>query len=125
MKRPMIVVTPVMNAVAFINETIRSVVGQSGDFLLRYHIQDGGSSDGTVELLRKWESRLNRGNSSGGAEIKFSWISEPDRGMYQGINRGFSFVESEFANGDWNVAALTWINADDILLANSLKTAFN
>src|SRR5882757_890676 len=125
MNKTIVVITPVMNAVAFIDETIRSVISQTGDFSIRYHIQDGGSSDGTVELLRRWERKLQGGNSLGGANVKFSWESERDRGMYQAINKGFAFVEPEFASTKTAVVALTWINSDDILLTNSLKTVFD
>jgi glycosyltransferase involved in cell wall biosynthesis len=123
MNKTIVVITPVMNAVAFIDETIRSVISQTGSFSIRYHVQDGGSSDGTVQLLKRWEEKLRNGNSLGGANVKFSWVSERDRGMYQAINKGFAFVEPEFATTE--VVALTWINSDDILLTNSLKTVFD
>jgi hypothetical protein len=122
MKKIVVVITPVMNAVAFIDETIRSVVSQRGDFLIRYHVQDGGSSDGTLEILKHWDHQLRSRNSLDGADITFSWASEPDRGMYQAINKGFDFVKQEFAETDNEIVALGWINADDILIANSLRT---
>ena len=125
MSKTIVVITPVMNAVAFIDETIRSVVSQTGDFSIRYHIQDGGSSDGTVELLKQWEEELRDGNSLGGANVKFSWVSERDRGMYEAINKGFAFVAPEFAPANAAVVAQTLINSDDILLTNSLKTVFD
>ena len=120
--KTIVVVTPVMNAVSFIDETIRSVISQTGNFSIRYHIQDGGSSDGTVELLKRWEWKLRGGNPLGGANVRFTWVSERDRGMYNAINKGFKHVEPEFAQAGTEVVALTWINSDDILLNNSLKT---
>lgn len=118
-----VVVTPSFNAGAFLNETIFSVVSQRGDFRLRYHVQDGGSSDDTVEILRQWEERLNHGNSLGGTDVEFSWQSSPDAGMYDALNRGFSLVLSQVKAGSGINPILTWINADDILLSNALRTA--
>lgn len=117
-----VVITPSFNSGEFINETIFSVVSQRGEFRLRYHVQDGGSSDDTVEILRQWEERLNHGNPFGGADVEFSWQSLPDGGMYDALNRGFSHVLSQINAGSVINPILTWINADDILLPNALRT---
>jgi len=55
------VVTPAFNAVQTINRTINSVISQSGDFTIHYHVQDGGSTDGTVALLQQWQLVLTQG----------------------------------------------------------------
>lgn len=117
-----IVITPSFNAEKFLDETIFSVISQRGDFKLRYHVQDGGSSDNTVKILRQWEERLAHGNPLGGAEVEFSWQSISDTGMYDAINRGFSYVLSQIEIGSQNDPVLTWINADDILLSNAIQT---
>ncbi|WP_371357657.1 tetratricopeptide repeat protein, partial [Hydrocoleum sp. CS-953] len=83
------VVTPCLNAVATIDETIKSVISQSGDFWIQYHVQDGGSTDGTVERLQYWEGVLSAGSSDlqcGG--VDFSWVREPDEGMYDAVMKG-------------------------------------
>ena len=55
------IVTPVFNGARFLDETILSVVSQAGPFTLGYHVQDGGSTDGTVEKLAAWKERLADG----------------------------------------------------------------
>ncbi len=57
------IVTPSRNAVATIDQTILSVVSQAGNFAIRYHIQDGGSTDGTLERIAEWRGLL-RGRSN-------------------------------------------------------------
>jgi glycosyltransferase involved in cell wall biosynthesis len=91
-------VTPVRNAVGHIEQTIRSVLDQSYPSL-QYVIVDGGSTDGTIEIIRKYESRL------------FWWVSEPDHGMYDAINKGFAQTSGEF---------MGWISATDMLHHGSL-----
>jgi len=71
------VITVVYNGFAQIEETIRSVIKHSHKEA-EYIVIDGGSSDGTVEIIRKYE-----------AHIRF-WISEPDRGIYDAINKGIN-----------------------------------
>lgn len=93
-----------------IDQTIVSVLSQAGPFELHYHIQDGGSTDDTVERLRQWSDRINSGQHTSFCEaIHFSYESDPDAGMYDAIRRGFESFD--LANEDW----LTWINSDDIL----------
>src|SRR5450759_4004815 len=119
MDRPIVVVvTPAFNANEFLNETIFSVINQRGNFRLRYHVQDGGSPDNTVNILSQWEERLKNEDH----RIEFSWRSAPDTGMYDALNRGFSHVLSQFESGKITDPILTWINADDILLPNSIQT---
>jgi Glycosyl transferase family 2 len=100
------IVTPVFNGEKFLDQTILSVVGQAGPFSIRYHVQDGGSKDGTLDVLAAWQSRLAGDFPVGCKGIKFSFASAPDRGLYDAINRGF-----EACGGASD--AMAWINADD------------
>lgn len=114
------VVTPVLNNVDTIDETIQSVISQSGPFKIRYHIQDGGSSDGTLEKLEEWQWRLKKGFIPIYCqEIKFTFSSEPDNGIYDAIVKGFSKLDIS----KWT-DIMTWINADDILMPGAFALAY-
>jgi glycosyltransferase involved in cell wall biosynthesis len=99
------IVTPCRNAAAFIDETIFSVISQAGPFSIRYHVQDGGSTDGTTEKLECWRRLLGSQFPRSCEGIEFSYASAADEGMYHAIDRGFRACGS----GD----VLAWINADD------------
>jgi glycosyltransferase involved in cell wall biosynthesis len=91
-------VTPVYNGVRFIEETIRSIVYQ-GYPNLEYIVVDGGSSDGTVDIIRKYEKHISW------------WVSRRDKGVYDALNNGFSH-----STGD----IMGWLNASDLLHTNGL-----
>jgi glycosyltransferase involved in cell wall biosynthesis len=91
------IVTPTLNQAQFLRATIDSVLSQNYPNL-RYHVQDGGSTDGTKELLTTYGARL-------------SWSSEPDSGQANAINRAF-------AGADCDV--LAYLNSDDVLLPGTL-----
>ena len=80
------IVTPCFNASQTIDRTIASVLMQAGDFELCYHVQDGGSTDGTIDLLKVWEQRIVSGLFPCLCKgIRFSYASAPDAGMYDAI----------------------------------------
>lgn len=99
------IVTPVFNGRAFLDETILSIVTQAGPFKIRYHVQDGGSSDGTLELLKRWSDRLCGDFPIVCAGVEFSYTSTPDAGLYDAVNKGFDRAgPSDF---------MSWLNSDD------------
>lgn len=97
------IVTVSYNAVDEIESTIQSVVNQLYDNI-EYIIIDGGSNDGTVDIIKKYEDHIAY------------WISESDGGIYYGMNKGI-----KKSNGDW----LCFMNAGDRFANNNvLKSIF-
>ncbi len=92
------IVTPSYNQGEFLEQTILSVIDQNYPNL-EYIIIDGGSSDNSVEIIKKYEKHLAY------------WVSEPDKGQSDAINKGLSKCTGEFFN---------WLNSDDLLFENSL-----
>jgi glycosyltransferase involved in cell wall biosynthesis len=112
-----VLVTPSYNLSKFIEQTIYSVMGQVGDISIRYHIQDGGSSDGTADILAKWKRLASSPDFPKFCrEILFTYSIEPDSGMYDAINRGF-----KRARDSEDPCIMSWINADDLLLPGALS----
>ena len=117
-QRHVFIVTPSMNAGECIDRAISSVVSQQGDFFLHYHIQDGNSSDGTIQRLKKWKNLLeSREYPIFCNQVSFSWASEPDQGMYDAICKAFSLFEIP------KQSVMTWINTDDYLYQGAVANA--
>lgn len=109
------IVTPSYNSEEFIEETLHCVLSQKGEFFLEYIVVDGSSTDGTVGIIKKYDEMLREGKWPIRCRgIDFKWVSEPDKGMYAAINKGFSM-----GTGD----IYAWINSDDTYLPNVLNLA--
>lgn len=95
------IVTPNYNNGRFLAQTIESVLAnlQPGD---EYYVVDGGSSDESLQIIKRYESRLT------------GWLSGPDRGYADAISKGF-----KLGRGD----LLAWINSSDLLLPGALSVA--
>ncbi len=99
-KKPKIsIVTPSLNQAKYLNKTINTILEQNYRNL-EYIIIDGGSTDGSVNTIRNYNSRLSY------------WCSEPDEGQSAAIMKGFSNCNGEL---------FAWVNSDDILLPNCLN----
>lgn len=95
MVHPLIsIITVVYNCVNTLEETIISVINQDFDNF-EYIIIDGGSTDGTIEVIKKYEERINL------------WVSEPDKGIYDAMNKGVKLANGEF---------IQFLNASDVFV---------
>ncbi|GIJ94263.1 glycosyltransferase family 2 protein [Capnocytophaga stomatis] len=101
--RPLIsVITVSFNAVKTIEQTILSVINQTYPNV-EYIIIDGGSTDGTIDIIKKYQDKIAY------------WVSEPDKGIYNAMNKGI-----EKTNGDW----INFMNAGDEFYNNDVLNKF-
>jgi glycosyltransferase involved in cell wall biosynthesis len=100
-RQPLVsVITPSLNAAKFLEETIRSVLAQDYPHI-EYLVMDGGSTDDTLALLERYRGRLE-------------YVSEPDGGAADAINRGFRKAQGEI---------VAWLGADDLYLPGAISAA--
>src|SRR4051812_45646954 len=97
--RPLLsIVTPCLNSASTLREAIASVRAQGLGDALEHVVVDGGSTDGTIEILRDAPD--------------VSWASEPDRGLSDAMNKGVNRARGTF---------IGWLNADDYYLPGALE----
>ena len=95
------IITPSFNQARFLEETMRSVLEQDYPNI-EYIVIDGGSTDGSLQIIHKYTDRLTY------------WQSRPDKGQTDAINQGFGRATGEI---------LAWLNSDDILYPGAVKAA--
>ena len=111
----MAIVTPSYNQGKFIEESIQSVINQEGDFSIDYVIVDGGSTDNSLEIIKKYDSLIKRGKWPLQCRgLRYRWLSGPDSGQSAAINKGLSLAEGDIA---------AWLNSDDYYLPGAFAKA--
>jgi glycosyltransferase involved in cell wall biosynthesis len=97
------VITATYNSVHTLESTIQSVIAQHYPNL-EYIIVDGGSTDGTIDIIRKYEQYITK------------WVSEKDEGLYDAMNKGIAL-----STGEW----IAFLNSDDVYVNSPLQTVAN
>lgn len=124
------IITPSFNQGCYLDDTISSVLNQRGDFFIDYIIVDGGSTDDSVSVIKKYERLLqdncgtvqrdglrfyvkkNRSfNLCNCLGISFRWMSEKDNGQSHAINKGISLMAGNY---------FAWLNSDDYYIGRDV-----
>ncbi len=93
------IITPSLNQCAYLQDALESVRLQRGGGSVEHIVVDGGSTDGTVDLLRSSSA---------------TWVSEPDEGQSDALNKGFALARGQ---------VIGWLNADEFYLPGALQAA--
>ena len=97
------IITVCYNAISTIEDTIKSVLSQTYENL-EYIIIDGGSIDGTIDIIKKYEKQISY------------WQSEPDKGVYDAMNKGI-----KLSTGEW----INFMNAGDSFYNTEVLQSLN
>lgn len=101
-KNPLVsVITPSYNQAPYLEACLRSVLEQEYE-PIQYIVVDGGSTDGSVKILERYTGKIDH------------WVSEPDSGQTEAINKGFNLAEGQI---------LAWLNSDDVLYPHAVAEA--
>ena len=105
------IVTPSYNQAQYIPKTIESVLSQTGDFEIEYFVMDGGSTDGSVEIIKHYADQVAAGTwPKQCANITLTWVSQKDKGQSDAINQGLHRASGDFCS---------YINSDDLYPPNT------
>ena len=100
------IITVTYNASKWLERTIQSIISQSYPNI-EYIIVDGNSTDGTVEIITNYELRITNYESS---NVCLKWISEPDKGLYDAMNKGLNLASGDYV---WFINAGDALNSSD------------
>lgn len=102
------IITVCRNSQNTIRNTFESILNQESlnDILLEYIVVDGNSSDNTIDIIKEYEGKFSKKG------ITFLWISEPDQGIYDAMNKGIKKARGSY---------IGILNSDDTYSANTLK----
>jgi glycosyltransferase involved in cell wall biosynthesis len=107
------IVTPSLNKVRFLGEAIQSVISQEGSFRIEYFIMDGGSTDGSIDLIRSHADLVSGSRyECRCAGVSLHWLSQPDRGQTAAINHGMRRASGSY---------VAFLNADDTYLPGAFS----
>lgn len=110
MKTHFCLVIPSYNQAQFIEETITSILTQSGDFKVSVIVRDGQSTDQTVSVVKRFTHQIE-------------WVSEPDQGQTDAINQGLAFFQQKLGTKSASEQIIfAYLNSDDYYLPGALQT---
>ncbi len=98
-------VTPTFNSAKTLSRTLDSILAQTADAEFEYVVIDGGSKDGTLDILKEYEPKF------GG---RMRWISEPDHGIYDAVAKGFRMTSAPL---------MAWLGSDDLYFPHAFAQA--
>jgi glycosyltransferase involved in cell wall biosynthesis len=109
------IVTPSFNQGKFIEQTITSILGQAGTFNLEYIVADGGSTDNSVDIIKKYAQLVKNGKLPVKCKgVTMEWWSHKDNGQSDAINQGWEKVTGDY---------VAYLNSDDMYLPGALEEA--
>lgn len=111
-----VIVIPARNAGRYLASALESVAAQDlTGIRVHAHVQDGGSTDGTIEIARGWATRI--AERPQGGDLAITWATAADGGMYDAITRALNGV----SEGPFTQQIFFWLNADDVLMPGALR----